>query len=206
MTPHHERLVRTVAAGVRAKFAAEARAFGDIKTRARRRREEALSTRHFLRHATVPNLDAARRARRRKRRTFSMRRERRRRDRNHDRNHAFWETRDVPPVPPDPKSDRFFRFRRRSIRIAPNAKKTTSNARTLRERSMTKHDVCPPWRRKKRKNKDCDSRSSSSGARTSSTPRSSTWRLSPTAKANAWTPSRRTSPPPPSPRRAAQKC
>ena len=62
MTPHHERLVRTVAAGVRAKFAAEARAFGDIKTRARRRREEALSTRHFLRHATVPNLDAARRA------------------------------------------------------------------------------------------------------------------------------------------------
>ena len=62
MTPHHERLVRTVAAGVRAKFAAEARAFGDLKTRARRRREEALSTRHFLRHATVPNLDAARRA------------------------------------------------------------------------------------------------------------------------------------------------
>ena len=56
---------------------------------------------------------------------------------------------------------------------------------------MTKHDVCPPWRREKRKNKDCDSRSSSSGARTSSTPRSSTWRLSPTAKANAWTPSRR---------------
>ena len=61
-TPHHERLVRTVAAGVRAKFAAAARAFGDIKADARRRREEALSTRHFARHATVPNLDAARRA------------------------------------------------------------------------------------------------------------------------------------------------
>ena len=61
-TPHHERLVRTVAAGVRAKFAAAARAFGDIKADARRRREEALKTRHFLRHATVPNLDAARRA------------------------------------------------------------------------------------------------------------------------------------------------
>lgn len=61
-TPHHERLVRTVAAGVRAKFAAAARAFGDVKADARRRREEALSTRHFARHATVPNLDAARRA------------------------------------------------------------------------------------------------------------------------------------------------
>ena len=61
-TPHHERLVRTVAAGVRAKFAAAARAFGDVKADARRRREEALKTRHFLRHATVPNLDSARRA------------------------------------------------------------------------------------------------------------------------------------------------
>ena len=58
----HERLVRTVAAGARAKFLDAARAFGAIQADARRRREETLRTRHFARHAGVPAEDAVRRA------------------------------------------------------------------------------------------------------------------------------------------------
>ena len=88
-----------------------------------RRREEALSTRHFLRHATVPNLDAARRAAEAEAedildasRTSTSRSEPRSEPRVLGNSGRTAGT-------ADPKSDRFFRFRRRSIRIAPNAKR-----------------------------------------------------------------------------------
>ena len=58
----HERLVHTVAAGVRARFRDAARAFGAIKNDARRRREETLKTRHFARLGRVPDPEAVRRA------------------------------------------------------------------------------------------------------------------------------------------------
>ena len=58
----HERLVHTVAAGVRARFRDAARAFGAIKNDALRRREETLTTRHFARLGRVPDPEATRRA------------------------------------------------------------------------------------------------------------------------------------------------
>lgn len=58
----HERLVHTVAAGVRARFRDAAGAFGAIKNDARRRREETIKTRHFARLGRVPDPEAVRRA------------------------------------------------------------------------------------------------------------------------------------------------